>query len=209
MDYIDLLRPIFSLAAHAVASDGVSPMDASRRTVHEKIEAILATAGSRGRHAATDAFNAAGLAICAWLDETFPDGNKYVERHFPGTDPDREFFGRLDLLLGISGCDKFEPERQQALEVFAGCLQLGYRGRYRTEPDNTDPQAYLDCCRREMSVVLGVTPARSAISETPLMDSPADWVAMLPFWFIPIAVTLAVYAFYSRLLSDLCAAALG
>lgn len=205
MDYIDILGPVLSFAAHAAYSAGGRTTTAHRHALRERLEALLDAARDHRRRVRSDTFDAAWFAVCAWLDERFPDEETFTRSYFPGSESTDEFFVKLDRLLNAPGLERFDPGRLQAIEVFAACLELGFRGLGGKPADRRVLRQYLDCCRRELAAGGDTVAAALAMPDSRPRNRPAGRLATVCFWLIPVAATLLLYAFYSSILADLCA----
>ena len=85
---------------------------------------------------ASDDYNDALFAICAWVDEALLSSNwqgrtdwqreSLQRRYFQTADAGEEFFERLNR-LGL--------QQQEVREIYYLCLAMGFRGRYHQQKD--------------------------------------------------------------------------
>lgn len=142
MDYTDALRPLFTLAAHAVRSVPDMPTG-ERLALRRELDALLAEAGTRARPSRPELFETARRAVRSWLDERFPGP--------AGSVAAADFYPSLERLLDAPDHHRHDAERRQAIEVFATCLELGYRGTNGVTDGFPAPAAFLRRCRRELA----------------------------------------------------------
>lgn len=213
MDYISVFSPVFSLVAHAsCAIPGIST-DRQLQSVpgvREKVDELLASARSHRRSMGRDAFDSAWFALCAWLDEALPGPKPYVRRYFAEVNPGREFFTQLDRLLDENGLDNLDAERLGVLEVYAACLELGFRGTYAQTEDRPSLDVYRKYCAKDLAKAAAVLAPYSPTIAPAFRARPIPgWLAQLPYWILPVAATLLLYSLYRFLLSGMFAAGFG
>lgn len=207
MHYIDIFRPVFSLAAH-VSPTASGSGDASQSSV-ALLEPVLAEARRRRRGARREHFDQAWFALCAWLDETFAEAGPLVARHLLPSGNGEEFFARLDRLLDSSALDRLDPERRDLVEVFSLCLELGFHGPFHRSGDRKILAAYRRRCREVLAESPAASMAMASALAAPERKASYRPVLKTALWIAPVAATIALYSLYRFVLSGLYAQALG
>ena len=173
--------------------------DAFRSSMKAALSAAEAEATRKG-YSSEDA-RLATFAVVAFLDESVEDAQDpnfadwsrlpMLDELFGERTADETFFHYIDQLLALDD----SPPDADVLEIFALCLMLGYRGRYRTnEPEGV--RAVITAIAEKVQRIRG--PRSLAPDATPPQDAvlplPRDpWVQALLFGALGALVLAALF----------------
>jgi len=149
----DLCSDLFSLALELRRGAIPDDHDALRR----RIDAMLANLDHSAKDTEIDgeSVKSAQYAIVAFLDEIllgadWPGYERWSRRplqlhYFDDVTAGERFYKKLDALRGTK-----EPEKLDALEVYATCLALGFKGKFSGPEDAEKPRLLVSQLVREL-----------------------------------------------------------
>ncbi|MCC8190329.1 MAG: DotU family type IV/VI secretion system protein [Planctomycetes bacterium] len=187
MNPFDDIRTLVAYVAHrSNRTDQDTALPASPDFMGE-VDRLMAEAYSSAMRDAASS-TAAWHALCDWLDETLATGGRYGAEFVPSGST-MDFYARLDAVLAAAGVERHDPAWFQTVEVYALCLQAGYRGRYHRPVDAGVRRRYGERCR-EILTGGGPTLHSPAGSAT----CPSGYRRQLVwFWAVPAMVPIGLF----------------
>lgn len=213
MDYLDLFRPILSLAMHITLANSARRYGiAEAKTALADLHLLIGDAFAHRRPGNSRDFDQAWFPVQALMEEKLSgllktagnDGAQFSKEYTPCRNSGDDFFTRLDtLLVPREGIHK-NRDRIAILDVYRSCLELGFRGRYNKPESASELAGYGLRCRKAKMEADGERPAsalRMDASSTRVKKTRSSSMAV--FWAIPLFVTLGLFFLYRLILADL------
>ncbi|MGM0423821.1 MAG: DotU family type IV/VI secretion system protein [Thermodesulfobacteriota bacterium] len=215
------------------------PEEAEYSVVQKDLDSLLQQAAAQSEAADRQSFDAAFFAVCAWIDEQLLNSGwkgredwliqPLQKRYYKTLQAGEKFYDYLQELLSpekYRAADEFsfssraesaqEPEkhsqsgRLQALEVFAACLSLGFRGRYFHEQDRSTLQEWKTKCLKALYDSADGLDTEQLFPEAyPHGPAPKHkWQGifgsgLVAAFLLPALVLAAMYVVYDSMLADM------
>ncbi len=231
MALIDHFLPAMAFAALLASEQNLSetPFDTARKDMDRLLDQALSTARQETPSQADNAL----FAACAFADEailasSWPGRMEWMRRklqqeRFNTSNAGEEFYERLAKLcdklpqgqLDMSIFDNLDQSadqgRREALEVYATCLTLGFRGKYYDQQGKARidelTKTNLNRLHPESSFadnkVFPEIYAESRLSAKPVRLSPM--LKLFVVFVVPALVAAGIYTSYAALLSTFVA----
>ncbi|MFP4480608.1 MAG: DotU family type IV/VI secretion system protein [Desulfohalobiaceae bacterium] len=215
------------------------PEEAGYGVVQEDLDNLLQQSAEQADTVDRKSFEAAFFAVCAWIDEQLLNSGwqgreewlmqPLQKRYYNTLQAGEKFYDYLEELLSPEQeptADEFsfssrgepaqdsqkysQPGRRQALEVFAVCLSLGFRGRYFREQDRSILQELKGKCLKAIyDSEAGLDTEQlfpEAYSREPVAKRKWQGIVgpgLAATFLLPAVVLAAMYVIYDSMLLDM------
>jgi type VI secretion system protein ImpK len=192
----DSFAELLAYVAYFLKSDIQNSLSYSQ--VQTDVQRLLSESDAMGRQGqiASEEFDEARFAICAWIDESILNSawqgrsqwqkELLQRRYYQTTDAGEEFFERLNRL---------DQQQRGAREIYYLCLAMGFKGRYHQQGDDL----LLDQLKTSnLKYLLGSSVGLPALDRTELfpeaypVESAGPAAAARQSIFTPVAIAVFI-----------------
>lgn len=207
MNYLDACKPLLSHVAHlslVAANPHILP---EPKNAAQDIGQLVLRAKTALRESDDEARTLVWFAVNSWLAEklaALPCGKDAAPLLDPlPADAGTLFFHHLHALLRPDAGPRYSRRRIALVEVYAACLELGFLGCFAGRHDRSDWELYRERCRQVLTKTEADTSDAVSAEGGETVLSARTWGGTATMWLFPVAITVALYAIYRTILSQL------